>query len=163
MDPLESLSLKKDSTLAMIRAAQARGWQVGWLGPGELLLHEGRAHGLIRSLRLTDAFAESLDPSVAASAPWYERGEEVLTPLADLDVIMMRKDPPFNLEYVYATYFLERAADDGVLVVNRPQSLREPFRRHTTTWSSSRWTAWAAPPCSGSWTATPISGSCWRP
>ncbi|MCB1683544.1 MAG: glutathione synthase [Pseudomonadales bacterium] len=126
MDPLQSLSLKKDSTLAMIRAAQRRGWQVSCLGIADMLLHEGQAKGLIRSLKLTGAFAESLAPSDAAAAgSWHELGEEVLTPLKDLDIIMMRKDPPFDLEYIYATYFLERAEADGVVVVNRPRSLRD--------------------------------------
>ena len=124
MDPLPGLSLKKDSTLAMIRAAQLRGWSVSCLGLQDMLLDDGRVKGLLRSLRLSDAFAETLDPEAAGDA-WYETGEEVLTPLADLDVIMMRKDPPFNLEYVYATYFLERAEAQGALVVNRPQSLRD--------------------------------------
>lgn len=124
MDPLDSLALKKDSTLAMIRAAQRRGWQVSCLGLQDMLLHEGVAKALLRPLRLTDAFVEKLDPKTAGKG-WYELGEEVLTPLRDLDIIMMRKDPPFNLEYVYATYFLERAESEGVLVVNRPQSLRD--------------------------------------
>lgn len=129
MDPLDGLNLKKDSTLAMIRAAQARGWQVSWLGIGDMVLHEGTVKGFLRPLRLTQPFMEALSAhtSVASfsNGGWYEEGEEVLTPLQDLDVIMMRKDPPFNLEFVYATYFLERAEASGVLVVNRPQSLRD--------------------------------------
>jgi glutathione synthase len=125
MDPLPGLSLKKDSTLAMIRAAQRRGWEVACLGVDDLLLHEGRAKGLLRSLQLSDAFLDSLDPDKASVNNWYVTGEEVLTDLADLDVIMMRKDPPFNLEYIYATYFLERAEAEGVLVVNRPGALRD--------------------------------------
>ncbi|MGE0625172.1 MAG: glutathione synthase [Pseudomonadales bacterium] len=129
MDPIDGLNLKKDSTLAMIRAAQERGWDVCWLGIGDLILHEGTAKGFLRRLKLADDFLTAL----ATHAPverfkkggWYEQGEEVLTPLADLDIIMMRKDPPFNLEYVYATYLLERAEASGVLVVNRPGALRD--------------------------------------
>lgn len=124
MDPLDGLSLKKDSTLAMIRAAQRRGWQMTYLRIQDLLLHEGRAKGLARSLALSPSFVEALDPA-AVDGNWYQLGEEALTPLADFDVIMMRKDPPFNLEYIYATYLLERAEAEGVLVVNRPGALRD--------------------------------------
>jgi len=124
MDPLEGLNLKKDSTLAMIRAAQRRGWQIACLGLQDMVLHEGTVKGLIRPLSLSDAFVEALDPEQAGD-DWHQVGEEVLTPLAELDIIMMRKDPPFNLEYVYATYFLERAEEEGAMVVNRPQSLRD--------------------------------------
>jgi len=125
IDPLDRLSLKKDSSLAMIRAAQRRGWQVYCLGIEDMLLHQGQPKALLRPLALREPFASTLDPADASPGPWYELGEEALTDLADLDVIMMRKDPPFNLEYVYATYFLERAEQAGVLVVNRPQSLRD--------------------------------------
>jgi glutathione synthase len=125
MDPLPGLSLKKDSTLAMIRAAQARDWKISYLTLDDLLLHQGTASGLARSLRLSDAFAEALDPKAAEGTAWYELGEEVLTPLSDYDILMMRKDPPFNLEYIYATYLLERAENEGALVINRPQSLRD--------------------------------------
>ncbi|MEZ5558475.1 MAG: glutathione synthase [Pseudomonadales bacterium] len=124
MDPLASLSLKKDSTLAMIRAAQRRGWEVFFLGQHDLLLHELAPHGYLHRLELLGRFAETLDPK-DVDGPWYRLGEGQLTPLADLDVIMMRKDPPFDMEYIYTTYFLERAEAAGVMVVNRPQSLRD--------------------------------------
>jgi glutathione synthase len=131
MDPLEGLNLKKDSTLAMILSAQQRGWQVQYLEIRDMLLHEGQVKGLVRSLALSDAMVQALDPATpealdsAAAEGWFRLGEEVLTPLKDLNIIMMRKDPPFNMEYVYATYFLERAELEGALVVNRPQSLRD--------------------------------------
>ncbi len=130
MDPLDGLALKKDSTLAMIRAAQTRGWQIFTLGLEDLLLDRGRVSGLIRPLELTEPFFSRLkanEPVTNAEfgSSWYEQGEEVLTPLADLDIIMMRKDPPFNLEYIYATYYLERAESEGAMVVNRPASLRD--------------------------------------
>jgi glutathione synthase len=125
IDPIEGFSVKKDSTLAMIRAAQNRGWEISCMGVQDMLLAEGQPRALLRQLRLTSPFAATLDPADAVSGKWYELGAETLTPLADLDVIMMRKDPPFDLEYVYATYFLERAEAAGVQVVNRPQSLRD--------------------------------------
>ena len=123
MDPLESLSLKKDSTLAMIRAAQRRGWEVSYLQQEDMLLHEMQPYGLLRTLTLNGAFAETLDPSDAQN--WFSLGEQALTPLRDLDVIMMRKDPPFDMEYIYSTYLLERAAELGVLVINDPASIRD--------------------------------------
>jgi glutathione synthase len=125
IDPINTLSVKKDSTLAMIRSAQLRGWQVSCFGLEDMLLHEGEPRALARSLRLTEPYATTLDPADAADSAWFERGEEVLTLLTDFDVIMMRKDPPFDMEYIYATYFLERAEEQGVLVVNRPASLRD--------------------------------------
>jgi glutathione synthase len=124
MDPLPGLSLKKDSTLAMIRAAQRRGWEIFFVGQGDLVLRQGEAHGFLHRLRLLGGFAETLNPA-DVDGPWYELGEGVETPLAELDVIMMRKDPPFDMEYIYTTYFLERAEEAGVLVVNRPDSLRD--------------------------------------
>jgi glutathione synthase len=125
MDPLPSLSTKKDSTLAMIRAAQRRGWEIFFLGPGDLVLRQDEPCAFLHPLRLTGKFAESLDPADITDGAFYELGEGVETPLTDLDVIMMRKDPPFDMEYIYATYFLERAENAGVLVVNRPASLRD--------------------------------------
>ncbi|MEQ8484742.1 MAG: glutathione synthase [Pseudomonadales bacterium] len=124
MDPLASLSLKKDSTLAMIRAAQRRKWDIFFIGQGDLVLRDGLARARMRPLRLTGAFAESLDPADAGNG-WHEVGEVEERPLTDVDVIMMRKDPPFDMEYIYTTYFLERAEADGVLVVNKPASLRD--------------------------------------
>ncbi|HEX7034579.1 MAG TPA: glutathione synthase, partial [Pseudomonadales bacterium] len=109
---------------AMIRAAQRRGWRVFYLEQRDLVLRQGEAHAFLHPLRLTGRFAETLDPADAAGG-WYELGEGVETPLTELDVIMMRKDPPFDMEYVYTTYFLERAEAEGVLVVNRPASLRD--------------------------------------
>lgn len=124
MDPLPSLSLKKDSTLAMIRSAMRRGWEVFYIGQEDLVYHEGAAQAFVHPLALSGRFAETLDPA-DVDGPWYELGTGVLMPLEALDVLMMRKDPPFDMEYIYTTYFLERAEAAGVLVVNRPASLRD--------------------------------------
>ena len=124
MDPLDNLALKKDSTLAMIRACQLRDISVYYLRQEDIHLWEGVVCGLVRTLRLDDAFCAELDASVAGEN-WYSLGEEVRTPLAEMDVIMMRKDPPFDMEYIYTTYYLERAEAEGVLVVNKPRSLRD--------------------------------------
>jgi len=123
MDPIDELNLKKDSTLAMIRAAQLRGWNIRYLTQADLFYRDDRAWGFMRELELGASFVKSLDPQTAG-AHWYHLGEEVPTPLADCDVIFMRKDPPFDMEYIYSTYLLERAQAEGVLVVNRPESLR---------------------------------------
>ena len=77
---------------------------------------------LCRSLALKSPFLDALDPAAAGEAPWYQLGREERRPLASFDVIMMRKDPPFDMDYIYATYLLERAEDAGVLVVK--QTLR---------------------------------------
>jgi glutathione synthase len=124
MDPLPGLSLKKDTTLAMIRAAARRGWVVSYIGQEDLLWQDDRPCAIARDLSLNGRFAETLDPADVEGA-WFTLGDAALTHLADFDVLMMRKDPPFDMEYIYSTYFLERAEQAGVLVVNRPASLRD--------------------------------------
>ncbi|AYG47004.1 glutathione synthase [Pseudomonas sp. Leaf58] len=114
MDPIASISYKKDSSLAMLLAAQARSWNLFYMEQRDLYLGAGQARAQMRPLKV---FA---DP-----ARWFELGEEQDSALADLDVILMRKDPPFDMEFVYSTYLLEQAEREGVLVVNRPQSLRD--------------------------------------
>ena len=130
MDPLDSLALKKDSTLAMIRSAQARGWELAYLTQRDLLFQENRVRLFASSLWLTEPFASTLDPADAqalseAGKGWYRLGESCLEDAESFDAILMRKDPPFDMEYIYATYLLERAEEAGVFVTNRPQSLRD--------------------------------------
>ncbi len=114
MDPIASISFKKDSSLAMLLAAQARGWQLFYMEQQDLYQHAGQARARLRPLRVFDD-----------AARWFELGTEVDQPLQDLDVILMRKDPPFDNEFIYSTYLLEQAEQAGCLVVNRPQSLRD--------------------------------------
>ena len=123
MDPIAAINIKKDSSFAMLLAAQARGWELWYLEPADLLLRDGVAWGNRRPVRVTD------DPR-----GWYELGEATLAPLAELDVILMRKDPPVRREYIYATYILEAAERDGALVVNRPQALRDVNEKLYTAW-----------------------------
>ena len=130
MDPIDTLSLKKDSTLSMIKAAQNRGWQVAYLEQQDVFLSEGQVMSQTRSLALLEPFASSLDPDDAQAlvhdrGSWYALEEAVVEPLENFDVVMMRKDPPFDMEYIYSTYLLERAEAAGVLVVNKPQALRD--------------------------------------
>jgi len=114
MDPIANISYKKDSSLAMLLAAQARGWSLFYMEMQDLYQAQGKARARMRPLKV---FA---DP-----ARWYELDAETDGLLGDLDVILMRKDPPFDMEFVYSTYLLEQAERDGALVVNRPQSLRD--------------------------------------
>ncbi len=124
MDPLASLALKKDSTLAIIRACQLRGLDVFYLRQEDLHLWQNEACGMMSPLRLREDFCAGLDASIAGE-DWFELGEETRRPLKDMDIIMMRKDPPFDMEYIYATYMLERAEEQGALVINKPASLRD--------------------------------------
>ena len=123
MDPPEQLHVSKDSTLAMIRAAQRRRWRITVLGVGDIALQHGRVMGWGRDFALTPAAAADLD--TADSHDFHRTGPVARLALADLDLVMMRKDPPFDMEYVYATYLLERAAEEGARVVNAPRSLRD--------------------------------------
>lgn len=128
MDAIGSVNLKKDSTLAMIRSAQLRGWRVWYMRQEDLFLLRDEALGAMRELRLTEPFLSTLDAYQAGahlSENWYELGEEVTRPLKEMSVLLMRKDPPFDLEYIYSTYLLERAEAAGTLVINKPSSLRD--------------------------------------
>lgn len=114
MDPIAGISYKKDSSLAMLLAAQSRGWSLHYMEQQDIYQTGGAAFGRTRAL---EVFADPQD--------WYRLGEEQEMPLAELDVILMRKDPPFDNEFIYSTYLLEQAERSGTLVVNRPQSLRD--------------------------------------
>lgn len=124
MDPLDSLSLAKDSTLAMIRAAQRRDWTVYVCGQRDLAWQGGDVRARLTPTRLSAAFIEALDPAAAGDA-WYSQGDPEDRLLADMDVVFMRVDPPFDMNYIYTTYLLERAEDQGTLIVNKPASLRD--------------------------------------
>jgi glutathione synthase len=124
MDPLASLNLKKDSTLAMIGAAQRRGHDVVIVEQGDMYFDGDRACAIGRSLELAPSFANDHTLPKPGEA-WYSLGEASRVDLGRCDLVMMRKDPPFDLEYVYSTYLLERAQEAGALVVNRPDSLRD--------------------------------------
>ncbi len=114
MDPIQSINYKKDTSLAMLMAAQEKGWQLNYMEQSDLYLQDGVAFALMRPLQV--AWDDK---------QWFSLGERSDEPLANLDVILMRKDPPFDNEYIYATYLLEQAEANGTLVVNKPQSLRD--------------------------------------
>jgi glutathione synthase len=123
MDPIAAINPKKDSTLAMLLAAQARGWELHTLELADLWLRDGTAWGRARPVTVRQDLHD-----------WYTHGEPVAQPLATFDVLLMRKDPPFDTEYIYATYILERAEGAGCLVVNRPQGLRDMNEKVFTAW-----------------------------
>jgi glutathione synthase len=123
MDPIGSIHIKKDTSYAMLLEAQARGWAIRYMEMHDLFLRDGEACARHRGLKL---FRDT--------RPWFELGDEQTGALAGLDVILIRKDPPFDMEYVYATYLLERAEARGVLVVNKPQSLRDANEKLFTAW-----------------------------
>lgn len=123
MDPIAAIHIKKDSTFAMLLAAQARGWQLYYMEQADLWLRDGQSGARMRTLEVTDH-----------PEHWFNFNAEHEGPLAELDVILMRKDPPFDLEYIYTTYLLERAEAAGVLVVNKPQALRDANEKLFSAW-----------------------------
>ncbi|MCC6202548.1 MAG: glutathione synthase [Gammaproteobacteria bacterium] len=124
MDPIGTINPKKDTTLGLLRAAQQRGWRLRYMELADLQLRDGDAFARMRALTVTES-----------SQAWYrfdDDGESL--PLASLDVILMRKDPPFDTEYIFATYLLERAQAAGCLVVNDPRGLRDANEKLFTAW-----------------------------
>lgn len=123
MDPLSTINIKKDTTFAMLLAAQERNWQVHVLLPEHIWLQDGIAWGRMHVVRVFD------DP-----AHFYELGEMIEQPLVDLDALIMRKDPPVTMQYMYLTYLLEQAEAQGLLVLNKPASLRDANEKLFTAW-----------------------------
>jgi glutathione synthase len=113
-DPLASLKAYKDTSVAMMRALQARGATLFVLEPADLFWTASATQGRVRPLTVTDDDHE-----------WYQPGEALIRPLTSFDAVMMRKDPPFDMEYVYSTYLLEAAESEGALVLNRPRAVRD--------------------------------------
>lgn len=114
MDPIAHINIKKDTSFAMLLEAQRRGYELHYMEMADLYLINGEARARTRTLSVEQNYDK-----------WYEFGSEQEIKLADLDVILMRKDPPFDTEFIYATYILERAEEEGTLIVNKPQSLRD--------------------------------------
>lgn len=114
MDPIGSIKIAKDSTFAMMLAARQRGWRVQYMELSDLFMTGARSWARMRELEVQD------DP-----ADWYRITADLTRPLDSLPLILMRKDPPFDMEYIYATYLLERAQSRGTRIVNDPRSLRD--------------------------------------
>ena len=123
MDPIEGIKPAKDSTLAMMLAAQKRGHELFYLEQRDLWLRDGVAWGRVRPVEVRDDLNN-----------WATLGAEHTERLANMDVILMRKAPPFDMEYIYTTYILERAEVEGALVVNKPSGLRDMNEKVYTAW-----------------------------
>lgn len=123
MDPIETIKTHKDSSFAMLLEAQKRGWNLWYMEMDDLFLLENRPMARMKQLRVQDDRHH-----------WFEFAAEKTAPLHSLDSIFMRKDPPFNMEYIYATYLLEQAEAHGSLVVNRPAALRDANEKLYTSW-----------------------------
>lgn len=123
MDPIHDISPAKDSTLAMLLESQDRGHQIHYFEQGDLRLNDGEPWGLGRRIKVIDH-----------PEHWVELGDPDDVELANMDVILMRKDPPFDTEYIYTTYILERAELRGALIINRPDSLRDINEKAFTAW-----------------------------
>jgi len=123
MDPIEAIKPAKDSTLAILLAAQSRGWELFYAEQRHLQLRDGVAWAHLAPLQVFD------DLRV-----WFTRGEPAPEKLGEFDVILMRKDPPFDTEYIYSTYMLDRAREQGALVFNAPQGLRDMNEKVYTAW-----------------------------
>ena len=114
MDPISGINIKKDSTFAMMLAAQKKGWEIYYMEMNDLFIHEQHAKA--------DTNIISVDDN---KSNWYKFHQQQTIALADLDVILMRIDPPFNMEYIYCTYILELAQSEGATIINDPASLRD--------------------------------------
>ena len=123
MDPIGAITPKKDSSLAMLLEAARREWDIVYFEQADLSLRAGEAEGNGQRLTVRDD-----------QESWYELGEPVDVNLGDLDVVLMRKDPPFDMEYIYTTYILDRAALKGALIVNAPEALRNINEKAYTAW-----------------------------
>ena len=123
MDPIESITTYKDSSFAMLLEAQRRDAEIHYFLQSDLKLLSGTAIGDSRLLTVRDD-----------KLSWFEYGSSQTVKLGDLDAILMRKDPPFDMEYVYTTYILDRAREAGALIVNHPQALRDMNEKAYTAW-----------------------------
>jgi len=123
MDPISQVKVKKDSSMAMMFEAQARGYEIYYMEMNDLYLDQGQCRATTQKIKVFD------DPQ-----HWYELDEVKDIAVSELDAVLMRKDPPFDTEFIYATYMLERAEVEGTLIVNKPQSLRDCNEKLFTAW-----------------------------
>jgi glutathione synthase len=114
MDPISGIATYKDSTFAMLLEAQHRGHEIWYMEPSDLTIRGGVALGHMKRLSVRDNTDD-----------WFTLDASENRELATLDILLMRKDPPFDMDYVYTTYVLDLAENAGVTVVNRPQALRD--------------------------------------
>ncbi len=122
LDPLHQLKPYKDTSVAMIKSAKALGWSCVYFTQLDLFCREGHPYARVYDIDIGDEHSDN----------WAQSNERGECPLSDFDIILMRKDPPFDMEYIYTTYALELAEREGVLVANRPQSLRDANEKFFT-------------------------------
>ncbi len=123
MDPLSGVNIAKDSSFAMLLEAQARSWDIYYMEMDDLFLVNDTPSAATRKVTVEDDVSSR-----------YQLHQAVILSLLDLDIILMRKDPPFNMEYIYVTYLLELAHRQGTLVVNNPASLRDANEKLFISW-----------------------------
>ncbi|GGD49427.1 glutathione synthase [Lacimicrobium alkaliphilum] len=123
MDPITHIKINKDTSFAMLLEAQHRGYQIFYMEMSDLYLDNGKAMARMQPLSVQE------DPQ-----NWFDLGEEIYRPMGELDVLLMRKDPPFDSEYLYATQLFELAGQQGAMVVNNPQSLRDCNEKLFAAW-----------------------------
>ena len=123
MDAVESIKPEKDTTYAMLLEAQKRQWPIRYLSQGGIHLRDGQVLGCGHSIKVQPK-----------ETPWYKLGPQEIAPLNELDVILLRKDPPFDLEYLYTTQLLEIAEQQGVRVINSPSAVRDANEKLFATW-----------------------------
>jgi len=123
MDPISEVNVKKDSSMAMMFEAQKRGYEIYYMEMKDLYLDQGQCRATAQKLKVFDD-----------TEHWYELDEVNDIAVSELDSVLMRKDPPFDTEFIYATYMLERAEVEGTLIVNKPQSLRDCNEKLFTAW-----------------------------
>lgn len=122
MDPIESIKTYKDSSFAMLLAAQKKNWPIYYMQQSDVYLENAQVYANCQRIQVDD------NPD-----NWFSAQETTTLALSDLDVILMRKDPPFDMEYIYTTYLLELAERNGTLIVNKPASLRDANEKLFTT------------------------------
>jgi glutathione synthase len=123
MDPISTITIKKDSTFSILLEAQARGWDLWYMEQSDLFMRDGRSYARMRQLEVSDNQDD-----------WFKFSREQEASLDTLHTILMRKDPPFDMEYIYSTYLLDLAEQRGTLVINRPGSLRDANEKLFTAW-----------------------------
>jgi len=125
MDPIGDIKPHKDSSFAMLLEAQRRGHELCYMQPEDLYLQNGQARAVVSELKVWDRHIED---------QFFGFGASHDIDLATLNIILIRQDPPFNNDYLYSTHILEQAEAEGVLVVNKPQTLRDANEKLFASW-----------------------------
>ncbi len=123
MDPIDTINIKKDSTFAMMLEAQSRGYTLFYILQSDLFAKDGKVFAKMYPIKVME------NPE-----KWFELGNDITQPLHTLSSVLMRKDPPFDMEYIYSTYLLELAEKEGCLIINKPASVRSANEKLFTAW-----------------------------